>query len=65
MLCQNGVYMMPTCDFTYSHYEEILDLVHKTDYKAVFFNEAYHHDKEIIIRHDIDLDLEQAYKWRL
>lgn len=56
---------MPTCDFTYSHYEKILDLIKKTDFKVKFFNEVYLFEKELILRHDIDLDLEKAYKMAL
>jgi hypothetical protein len=56
---------MSTCDFTYSHYEKILDRIKKSDYRVTFFNEAYLHDKELILRHDIDLDLEKAYRMAL
>jgi hypothetical protein len=56
---------MSTCDFTYSHYERILDLIKKTDYKVTFFNESYLYEKELILRHDIDVDLEKAYKMAL
>lgn len=53
---------MSDCDFTYSHYERILDLVQKAEYKTAFFNESYLHDRELIIRHDIDVDLDKAYQ---
>ncbi|MDF2592200.1 MAG: hypothetical protein K0S75_1666 [Clostridia bacterium] len=56
---------MSTCDFTYSHYEKILELVKKAEYKVTFFNEAYQHEKEFILRHDIDMDLEKAYRMAL
>lgn len=56
---------MSTCDFTYSHYEKILDLIKKTDYKVTFFNESYLYEKELILRHDIDVDLEKAYRMAL
>lgn len=53
---------MTDCGFTYSHYEYILDLIQKAEYKVVFFNESCPDDKELIIRHDIDLDLDKAYR---
>lgn len=56
---------MPECDFTYSHYERILDLFKKAEYKAAFFNESCLHDRALIIRHDIDLDLDKAYRMAL
>lgn len=56
---------MSNCDFTYSHYEKILDLIHKTKYKAVFFSESGLNDRELIIRHDIDVDLDKAYRMAL
>lgn len=56
---------MLDCDFTFSHYEKILNLVRKAEYKAVLFNESCLHDRELIIRHDIDLDLDQAYRMAL
>lgn len=52
---------MPSCDFTYSHYENILDLIKKSDYTTAFFNEAHRSDRELILRHDIDVDLKKAY----
>jgi hypothetical protein len=60
-----GAYVMSTCDFTYSHYEKILDLIKKTDYKVTYFNDSYLYDKELILRHDIDVDLEKAYRMAL
>jgi hypothetical protein len=65
MLFQKGGYIMSTCDFTYSHYERILGLIKKTDYKVALFNESYLYEKELILRHDIDVDLEKAYKMAL
>lgn len=56
---------MSTCDFTYTHYERILGLINRTDYKVTFFNEAYLNEKEFILRHDVDVDLEKAYKMAL
>ena len=56
---------MSDCDFTYSHYEKILDLIQKTEYKVVFFNGSYLHDRELIIRHDIDVDLDKAHRLAL
>jgi hypothetical protein len=56
---------MPACDFTYSHYEEILDLINKSDYKVTFFNESCSGCRELLLRHDVDLDLEKAYTMAL
>lgn len=56
---------MSTCDFTYSHYEKILDMIKQTDYKVTFFNKTYLNSKELIVRHDIDIDLEKAYRMAL
>ncbi len=56
---------MSACDFTYTHYEEIMDKIKKSNYKVTFFNESNSHDQELILRHDVDLDLESAYKMAL
>lgn len=56
---------MSSCDFTYKHYEEILDIIKKNDYKDTFFNETSLYDRELILRHDIDLDMESAYRMAL
>lgn len=56
---------MSSCDFTYSHYKDILNLIKNTDYTATFFNEANRSEKELILRHDVDVDLEKAYKMAL
>lgn len=58
--------LMRNCDFTYSHYEKILELIKSTDYRVKFFNEScLTNEKEIILRHDVDVDLERAYKMAL
>ncbi len=56
---------MSACDFTYTHYEEMMDKIQKSNYKVTFFNESNSHDQELILRHDVDLDLESAYKMAL
>ena len=56
---------MFNCDFTYSHYESILDLIIKAEYKAIFFNDSGLYARELIIRHDIDVDLNKAYQMAL
>lgn len=56
---------MSACDFTYTHYEEILNKIEQTDYRVIFFNESNSHDHELILRHDVDVDLESAYKLAL
>ncbi len=53
---------MLDCGFTYSHYEEILRLINNSDYKAVFFDTSRRRDMELIIRHDVDVDLSLAHK---
>lgn len=57
--------MITDCEFTFFHYEKILDLVNNSNYKTVFFNGSHLNDRELIIRHDIDLDLGQAYRMAL
>lgn len=47
------------CDFSFNHYREILTLVKEKGYQSTFFNEEIE-GKQIIIRHDIDLDLDAA-----
>lgn len=56
---------MVACDFTLEHYQDILITIQKQGYRDKFFNEATGNPKEILLRHDIDLDLESAYKMAL
>jgi hypothetical protein len=53
---------MHICNFTYTHYDEILELIKESDYKVSFFNEIPLDGRTIIIRHDVDIDMEKAYK---
>lgn len=56
---------MSACDFTLEHYQDILRTIQEKGYRDIFFNEATGNPKEILLRHDIDLDLESAYKMAL
>lgn len=53
---------MDICDFSYRHYKEILGEISNKNYKVVDFNNCDSYKKEIIVRHDIDLDLKKAFK---
>lgn len=47
------------CDFSLKHYNEIIMLVKEAGYKSGFLKNEIK-GKEIIIRHDVDLDLDTA-----
>lgn len=51
---------MDTCDFSYKHYNDILFDMLNENYKIVDFNNCNSYEREIIVRHDIDLDLKKA-----
>lgn len=51
------------CNFTLKHYEEICNMVAKSQYKVCFFNNCSSDFRDILIlRHDVDLSLEQSIK---
>ena len=47
------------CDFSFNHYRRILELIKEKGYTSTFFDEEID-GKQIIIRHDVDLDLDAA-----
>lgn len=51
---------MRYCNFTYEHYDELMHLI-SSNYNSIFFQEAGKYEKEIIVRHDVDQDLINAY----
>jgi len=50
------------CNFTLKHYEEICNLIAKSQYKICFFNDCLDYEKLIILRHDIDAGIDQSFK---
>lgn len=51
------------CNFTLKHYEEICNIIAKSQYKVCFFNNCSSDFRNILIlRHDVDLSLEQSIK---
>ena len=51
------------CKFTIKHYEEICNLIAKSQYKLCFFNNCSSDFRNVLIlRHDVDLSLEQSVK---
>ena len=51
------------CNFTLKHYEEICNIIAKSQYKICFFNSCSSDFKNILIlRHDVDQSLEQSIK---
>jgi len=51
------------CNFTLKHYEEICNIIAKSQYKICFFNNYLSDYRNILIlRHDIDQSLEQSIK---
>ncbi len=51
------------CNFTFKHYEKICNIVAKSQYDVSFFNNYSSDYKNILIlRHDVDLSLEQSIK---
>ena len=47
------------CDFSFEHYREILKYIKENGYRSAFYDEDID-GRQIIIRHDIDLDLDAA-----
>lgn len=47
------------CDFSFNHYKEILELIKQKGYTSTLY-EGDFNGKQIIIRHDVDLDLDAA-----
>ena len=47
------------CNFSFCHYKEILKLIKEKGYTSTFYDEDFK-GKQIIIRHDVDLDLDAA-----
>ncbi|MBB6713481.1 hypothetical protein [Clostridium gasigenes] len=47
------------CDFSFEHYNEIITKIKEAGYKSSFLKEKIN-GKQIIIRHDVDLDLDAA-----
>ncbi|MGG7214944.1 hypothetical protein ACQPUY_15250 [Clostridium nigeriense] len=47
------------CDFSFEHYRNILELIRENGYNSTFYDENVE-GKQIIIRHDVDLDLDAA-----
>jgi hypothetical protein len=55
--------MEMNCNFTLKHYEEICNIIAKSQYKICFFNNCSSDYKNtLILRHDIDQSLEQSIK---
>ena len=51
------------CNFTLKHYEEICNIIAKSQYKICFFNNYSSDYKNVLIlRHDVDQSLEQSIK---
>lgn len=51
---------MDNCVFSLEHYDYLMNMIVNNKYQPVFFNEATFSGKEILLRHDIDLDLISA-----
>ena len=52
-----------TCNFTLKHYEEICNIIAKSQYEVCFFNDcSLDFRNTLILRHDVDLSLEQSIK---
>lgn len=47
------------CDFSFKHYKEIITKIKESGYKTGFLKETIT-GKQVIIRHDVDLDLDAA-----
>jgi len=51
------------CNFTLKHYEEICNIIAKSQYKICFFNDCSSDYRNILIlRHDVDQSLDQSIK---
>lgn len=51
---------LKNCNFSFKHYEEIIKSAEELGYEFIFFTQSGRYDKEIIIRHDVDVDIEYA-----
>ena len=52
-----------TCNFTLKHYEEICNIIAKSQYKVCFFNDCFlNFNNILVLRHDVDQSLEQSLK---
>lgn len=49
-------------NFTYSEYKRMIEIALQMGYNMSFYDNIDSHDKAIILRHDIDFDLEKALK---
>ena len=51
------------CNFTLKHYEDICNIILKSQYKICFFNDDFDDlENLLILRHDIDQSLDQSIK---
>jgi len=51
------------CNFTLKHYEEICNIIAKSQYKVSFFNDCFlNFNNILVLRHDVDQSLEQSLK---
>lgn len=51
------------CDFSFKHYQEIIQMLKKQNYRFCFFNEKPNPQiKQVYWRHDVDLCLKKALK---
>ena len=51
------------CNFTLKHYEEICNVIAKSQYKVSFFNDCFlNFNNILVLRHDVDQSLEQSLK---
>lgn len=47
-------------NFTYRGYERLIQTIKNNDFKIVKYTETGKHEKEVILRHDVDVSLEKA-----
>lgn len=49
------------CNFSFNHYNELMESVRENGYRPIFFHED-DDGKCVLVRHDIDQDIESAYE---
>lgn len=52
-------------DFTYEGYRNLIDLIKDRDYHIVDYQSVDHHEKTLIMRHDVDFSLSKALEMAL
>ncbi len=50
-------------DFTYSGYKDLIQKIRNNDFEIIKYTETGQYEKEVILRHDVDVSLEKALEF--